>query len=188
MADLILASGSLRRKELLEHLRSDFKIISPDIDESVGQNESAQNYVQRLAQEKAQTVLKQYPHAIVIAADTSICIDNEILGKPECKTHAFEIWKKLSGRMHEALTGVCVASERGLEYCVVTTQVKFQKLDCDDMECYWATGEPLGKAGAYAIQGIGARYIPSIIGSYTNVVGLPLHETAMLLQTIEALN
>lgn len=188
MAHLILASGSLRRKELLLHLRSDFVIISPDIDESIQKNEQAENYVQRLAQEKAQTVLRQSPHAIVIAADTSICIDGEILGKPESKAHAFQIWEKLSGRAHQALTGVCVASERGLEYCVVTTQVEFQKLDVHDMECYWATGEPQGKAGAYAIQGRGAQYIPQIIGSYTNVIGLPLHETAVLLKTIEALN
>jgi len=173
MADLILASSSPRRRELLAQLGLAFEICSPDIDETALPGESAAVYVERLARVKAEAVQLQYPDAVVIAADTSLGLDGKILGKPESKQHAFEIWGKISGR-------ICSI--------VVRTQVEFQTLSQSDMESYWATGEPLGKAGAYAIQGIAARYIPRIDGSYSNVVGLPLYETVQLLQAVKALN
>lgn len=184
MAHLILASSSPRRKELLEQLGLKFDIFSPDIDESVHEAEQAHQYVLRLAEQKAHAVLANYQDSIVIAADTSLSLDGIIIGKPESKQHAFEIWQSLSGRTHDVLSGVCVASQNKSLSTVVKTQVEFQTLSQHDMEQYWLTGEPEGKAGAYAIQGIAAKFIPRIVGSYTNVVGLPLHETANILNLI----
>jgi septum formation protein len=188
MAHLILASSSPRRRELLQQLGLVFDIYSPEIDESVQAGESVAAYVERLACAKARAVAGRYPEAIIIAADTSLGVDNEILGKPESKQHAFEMWEKISGRKHDVYTGVCVHTNHEKYSIVVRTQVEFQRLNQHDMQSYWATGEPLGKAGAYAIQGIAARYIPKIEGSYSNVVGLPLYETVQLLQMVKALN
>lgn len=189
MARIILASSSPRRKELLEQVGLKFEIFSPDIDESVCIGESADHYVQRLAQQKAQAILAQFPDAIVIAADTSLVLDHKIIGKPESKQHAFEIWTALSDRQHDVLSGVCVRSSEcdpnTIQSMVVRTKVYFQKLSQLDMEQYWATGEPIGKAGAYAIQGYAAQFIPRIEGSYSNVVGLPLYETLQLLKNID---
>ncbi|WP_445116284.1 Maf-like protein [Acinetobacter sp. WZC-1] len=188
MANLILASGSPRRRELLQQLGLVFQIHAPDIDESVHEGEWADHYVSRLAETKARTVLSTFPEACIIAADTSLAVDGQIIGKPESKQHAFEIWHLLSGRQHDVLTGVCVATREKIVSCVVWTQVEFQQLSLSEMEDYWATGEPLGKAGAYAIQGIAAQFIPRIAGSYSNVVGLPLYETKQLLKAVKAFN
>lgn len=188
MALIVLASSSPRRRELLLQLGLAFDIYSPDIDESILANERVEAYVERLARAKAQAVQQKYPEAIIIAADTSIGIDGQILGKPESKQHAFSIWQMLSGRKHDVFSAVCVSTKHQISSIVVQTQVEFQPLSLNDMEEYWATGEPIGKAGAYAIQGIAARYIPRIEGSYSNVVGLPLYETVQLLQTVKALN
>ena len=188
MAHIVLASSSPRRRELLLQLGLEFDIYSPDIDESVLYNEQVDAYVERLAHSKAEAVRQKFPDAIIIAADTSLGVDDQILGKPESKQHAFAMWKMLSGRKHDVFSAVCVSTKQQISSIVVRTQVEFQPLSLNDMEEYWATGEPIGKAGAYAIQGIAARYIPRIEGSYSNVVGLPLYETAQLLQTVKALN
>lgn len=185
MANIVLASSSPRRKELLQQLGLDFEIYSPDIDESVHENEFVHQYVERLAREKAQAVLKLFPEVIVIAADTSLGLDGQIIGKPESKSHAFEIWKQLSGRWHDVFSGICVATQQQMLSRVVQTQVEFQHLTTQDMEDYWTTGEPVGKAGGYAIQGIASQYIPQIQGSYSNVVGLPLYEFAQLLKRVK---
>lgn len=185
MAHIVLASSSPRRKELLQQLGLDFEIYSPDIDESVHENELVHHYVERLAREKAQTVLKLFPEAIVIAADTSLGLDGQIIGKPESKNHAFEIWKQLSGRWHDVFSGLCVATQQQMLSQVVQTQVEFQRLTTQDMEDYWTTGEPVGKAGGYAIQGIASQYIPQIQGSYSNVVGLSLYEFAQLFKRVK---
>lgn len=181
---LILASSSPRRRELLQQLGLEFRIVSPDIDESVYPNESATVYVQRLAEQKAQAVLSQYQDSVVIAADTTVCIDGEIIAKAENQAQAMEIWQKLSGRTHQVLTGVCVATRHKQFSQVVTTEVEFKVLTLQEMQAYWETGESIGKAGAYAIQGIASQFIPRICGSYTNVVGLPLYETMQLLKQI----
>ena len=189
MARIILASSSPRRKELLEQVGLKFEIFSPDIDESVCIGESADHYVQRLAEQKAQAILAQFPDAIVIAADTILVLDHKIIGKPESKQHAFEIWTALSDRQHDVLSGVCLLSSQcdpnTIQSMVVRTKVYFQKLSQLEMEQYWATGEPIGKAGAYAIQGYAAQFIQRIEGSYSNVVGLPLYETLQLLKNID---
>ena len=179
MAHLILASSSPRRRELLTQLGLSFDVYSPDIDESVHLGENVAHYVQRLAQDKAAAVIAKFPDALVIAADTSLGVDGQILGKPESKAHAFAMWQMISNRQHDVFSGVCVRTKQ---------QIQFQALSTQDMEDYWATGEPLGKAGGYAIQGIAARYIPKIHGSYSNVVGLPLYETVQLLTAFKALN
>ncbi|MFT4020730.1 MAG: Maf family nucleotide pyrophosphatase [Acinetobacter sp.] len=188
MAKLILASSSPRRRALLQQLALPFEVYSPNIDESVIELEQAQQYVYRLAIAKAEAVLHHFPDCTVIAADTTIAVEGEIIGKPASKAHAFDIWHRLSGRCHDVLTGVCVANRAQLHCEVVTTCVEFQTLSLQDMERYWATGEPQGKAGAYAIQGIAAQFIPKIQGSYSNVVGLPLHETALILKAFKVLN
>lgn len=186
MANIILASSSPRRQELLQQLGLDFQIFSPEVDETVLAGETVEHYVERLARNKAKVVLTRYPESIVIAADTSLSFAGKIIGKPESKQHAFEIWSALSGHWHDVLSGLCVAQSSKMLSTVVKTQVELQVLSHAEMEKYWATGEPIGKAGAYAIQGIAARYIPQIRGSYSNVVGLPLHETAQLLESIKA--
>lgn len=188
MANLILASSSPRRQELLQQLGLQFAIHSPEIDESLMADETAPDYVRRLAQQKAQAVLAKYPDAVVIAADTTLSLAGQIIGKPENKQHAFQIWSMLSGRWHSVFTGVCVATQAQIQHIVVETRVEFQTLSLEEMQRYWATNEPLGKAGGYAIQGIAAQYIPRIEGSYSNVVGLPLHETVQLLKAVHVLD
>lgn len=185
MARIILASSSPRRKELLQQLGLDFEIYSPDIDESVREGEIVEQYVERLARAKAHAVLGLFPDAIVIAADTSLSFAGKIIGKPQSKQHAFKIWSTISGQWHDVYSGICVATSIQCLSDVVRTQVELQQLSLVDMEKYWATGEPVGKAGAYAIQGIAAQYIPKIRGSYSNVVGLPLYETAQLLESVK---
>jgi len=188
MANIILASSSPRRRELLLQLGLHFDTYSPKINEAILQHEPVEHYVDRLSVEKANIVLEKFPDAVIIAADTSLEIDQRILGKPKSKQHAFEMWTLISGREHHVYTGVCVQTKQQKLSIVVSTKVEFQQLSQKDMEYYWATGEPIGKAGAYAIQGIAAQYIPKIIGSYSNVVGLPLFETRQLLQTVGALH
>ncbi len=185
-SSLILASSSPRRQQLLAQVGLQFEVFAPDIDESWLVNETPTAYVERLAQQKAQTVLALFPDAIVIAADTSLDLDGQIIAKPESKQHAFDIWRQLSGRCHDVLTGVCVACHGKQHSLVVRTEVHFQILSEHDMQCYWRTGEPQDKAGAYAIQGFAAQYVTHIVGSYSNVVGLPLQQTVQLLQQIQA--
>lgn len=187
MENLVLASSSPRRRDLLAQLGWSFEICSPDIDESLCSNESAAEYVARLAQEKARAILQLNAQAVVVAADTTVSIDDQILAKPENRAHAFEIWSRLSGRTHTVLTGVCVATTEHCLHQVVATQVEFQNLSLADMQSYWETGEPVDKAGGYAIQGIAAQFIPRIIGSYSNVVGLPLYETRQMLLKVKAM-
>ena len=185
--NIVLASTSPRRKALLEQVGLTFSTASIDIDESVQQHESPVAYVLRLARAKA---LAAVPHfsaqTILIAADTTVTIDNHILGKPLDREDAFAMWQKLSGRVHQVITGVAVAQAGRIVTCSVSTDVEFSPLSAAQMQEYWASGEPLGKAGGYAIQGRGAAFIPRIHGSYSNVVGLPLVETLALLDEITA--
>lgn len=182
MSDLILASGSPRRRDLLLQLGLDFEICVANIDETVHGDEHASDYVQRLAAEKAAYIATQYSGAFVLGADTCLSVMGEIVGKPQSKQHAFEIWQRLAGRYHDVFTGICICIDGKTYVDLVQTRVKFAQLSLDEMHRYWASGEPADKAGAYAIQGLGAQYIPEIIGSYSNVVGLPLYETHQLLQ------
>ena len=183
---IILASSSPRRRELLQQMGIDFEVNSFEIDESPHLHESPADYVVRLAIEKAQAAIRQLPvDTIVIAADTTVTIDGQILGKPANQAEAFAMWQRLSGRDHFVMTGVAVAKNQTVLHRRVTTEVHFAHLTHDDMLAYWQTGEPVGKAGGYAIQGKGAAFIPKIHGSYSNVVGLPIFETLDLLKEFD---
>lgn len=183
---IVLASSSPRRRELLQQIGLEFEVNSFEIDESPYLHEAPADYVVRLAIEKARAAIGQLPtDTIVIAADTTVTIDGQILGKPVSQADAFAMWQRLSGRDHFVMTGVAVAKNQIVLHRRVTTEVHFAHLTPANMLAYWQTGEPIGKAGGYAIQGKGAAFIPKIHGSYSNVVGLPIFETMDLLREIQ---
>ena len=180
MADFILASASPRRKELLGRLGIDFDIIVSEADESaIPKDIPVKLYVQELAMLKAAATAKQVlknKKAYVIAADTVVTLDGEAMGKPKDAEDAFNILKSLSGREHEVYTGICVMRIKDAKtVCrAVKTDVRFKELTDEKIRAYIAIGEPMDKAGAYGIQGIGAVLVDGISGDYFNVVGLPL--------------
>lgn len=179
---LYLASTSPRRRELLAQIGLAFHVLKVDIDESTRPGEAPTDYVGRLAREKAAAGLAQAGEGVVIAADTSVVLDDAILGKPASLDEALAMWARLSGREHRVLTGVAVASRERVEAQVVATRVRFRPLREAELRAYWASGEPCDKAGGYGIQGLGAVFVTGIDGSYSNVVGLPLAEAAALLE------
>lgn len=171
---LILASRSPRRSELLVAAGISFEVLAADIDETPHGNESPAAYVERLAIEKARAVHAWRPAARVLGADTTVTIDGEILGKPVDEADARRMLRLLSGRAHDVHTGVALVSAAGVRSAVDTTRVWFRSMTDDDISWYVTTGEPVDRAGAYAIQGFASRFIPRIEGSYSNVVGLPV--------------
>ena len=174
---LILASKSPRRSELLTAAGISFEVLAADIDETPLPNESPPAYVERLAIAKAQAVFAMRPNlpeARVLGADTTVTIDGEILGKPVDEQDAVRMLRLLQGRAHEVHTGVALVSAHGTRSAVDTTRVWFDAMTDKDISWYVATGEPVDRAGAYAIQGFASRFIPRIEGSYSNVVGLPV--------------
>lgn len=186
MTELLLASGSIRRKELLDQIGLQYHSASMDIDESVHANEKAHDYVLRLAKEKAIAGLNVYPDKLILAADTTVVVSGKILGKPENDQMAYEMLKLLSGTTHEVLTGISVAKFINevieIESQVVVTEVRFSVLTEQQIMQYIKTKEPMGKSGAYGIQGKAALFVEYLKGSYSNVVGLPLAETGKMLQ------
>jgi septum formation protein len=173
----VLASGSPRRRELLEGLGVRFAIRSADIDETPSPGEAPEAYVLRLAREKARAASR--PGEVILAADTTVVIDGEILGKPLDDADAERMLRLLSGREHEVLTGVAVldATEAGrgrIASGLARTAVRMAPLTREEIAWYAATGEPLDKAGAYAIQGLGSLFVEAVSGNYSNVVGLPI--------------
>lgn len=184
---IVLASSSPRRRELLQQVGVEFEVKAFEIDETPHLHEAPADYVVRLAIQKANAAIIHLPaDTIVIAADTTVTIDGQILGKPGSQAEAFAMWQRLSGRTHFVMTGVAVARNSRVLHRRVTTEVHFTYMSVSDMQSYWHSQEPLGKAGGYAIQGLGAAFIPKIHGSYSNVVGLPLFETLDLLNDIKA--
>jgi septum formation protein len=180
MADrhrLVLASGSPRRRRLLELLGVPFDVLPADVDEAPLPGEAPTRHVLRLASAKANVVAPRCPDGLVVAADTVVDLDGRILGKPTDASDAARMLRALSGREHLVHTGVVVADD--VE--VVTTVVRFVELFPADVERYVAGGEPLDKAGAYAIQGAAAAFVREVRGSVTNVIGLPLAEVRRLL-------
>lgn len=191
---LILASASPRRRELLAQAGYVFAVEAADVDESVRAGEDAGTYVKRLAEEKARAVLARYAGPtrdgeavsngppgseaalplIVLGADTTVVCDGEILAKPADAEDAKRMLRRLSGRVHEVLTGVAVATRAGVVSGVETTSVTFAEIPEAELDFYCATQEPMDKAGAYGIQGYAARWIPRIDGDYFNVMGLPI--------------
>ncbi len=178
---LYLASTSPRRRELLQQLGLSFSVLKIDVDETRMAGESPEQYVARLAEAKARAGLMMVPEGIVIAADTTVALDDDELGKPATEADAVAMWARLSGRGHRVLTGVAVGQGNDVRVQVVATSVRFRDISTEEMRAYWASGEPVDKAGGYAIQGRGAVFVTGIEGSYSNVVGLPLTETAALL-------
>lgn len=178
---IILASGSPRRLSLLQQLGLQVEVQAADIDESVIGDERAPEYVVRLASEKALKVASTKPQNLVIGADTAIEVDNRILGKPVDQADGVGMLQNMQGRSHSVYTGVAITGEGRIETTLIQTRVWLRSLTDAEINAYWATGEPTGKAGSYAIQGAGAVLVQRIEGCYFNVVGLPLHETSALL-------
>jgi septum formation protein len=186
---MILASASPRRRELLTQAGYVFSVEAADVNESVRAGEEPGAYVRRLAEEKARAVLARHAEPtlideadkdgapgflVVLGADTTVVCDGEILAKPEDAEDAKRMLRRLSGRVHEVLTGVAVATHTGVVSGVEATEVTFSEIPEAELDLYCATAEPMDKAGAYGIQGYAARWIPRIDGDYFNVMGLPI--------------
>jgi septum formation protein len=184
MRRLVLASASPRRRELLTQAGFTFQVHPAHIPEDPRPDEDPIAYVVRLAREKAQTVFNELndSKATVLGADTTVTLDNHILGKPQDEADAARMLRMLSGRTHRVITGVAVVTAESAEVAAEVTGVRFLALSDEDIAAYIATGEPTDKAGAYAIQGRAARWIPRIEGCYFNVVGLPLSLVSTMLE------
>jgi septum formation protein len=195
---LVLASASPRRRELLTQAGFSFQVHPAHIPEDPHEGEDPIAYVTRLAREKAQAVFGELTTAngspknqspgdssslAVLGADTTVTLDNHILGKPEDAADAARMLRLLSGRTHRVITGVALVTAEGAEVAAEATAVRFLSLSDEEIAAYIATGEPMDKAGAYAIQGLAARWIPRIEGCYFNVVGLPLALVSALLES-----
>jgi len=187
MAALFLASASPRRRELLTQIGVPFELLSITLDETPLPAERPEAYVQRLAREKALAgwAAVNDDSAAVLGADTTVVIDERILGKPADRAEGLLMLESLSDREHHVLTAVALATRDACEVRLVTSRVRFRRIERAETEAYWASGEPCDKAGGYAIQGWGAVFVAELRGSYSAVVGLPLCETAQLLDQAE---
>lgn len=184
---IYLASRSPRRGELLRQIGVDFDVLPSDVDESVHPGEAPEHYVLRLAREKAETCLRRIaldrlPAMPILAADTTVCADGEILGKPENKEEACAMLRRMSDRWHSVHTGIALAWDDKVEVAISSTQVEMAPLTEAEIAAYIASGEPHDKAGSYGIQGLAGAFIRRIEGSFTGVMGLPVYEAAQLLK------
>lgn len=187
---LVLASASPRRKELLSILVKDFEVLPADIDETPNHQEKAEDYVVRMAVEKAKAASLKYKQqcssntsAVFLASDTSVVVDGCILGKPTSLEDSRYMLRLLSGRSHQVITSLCLCNlehEHVATQCVIS-DVLFREISDVEIDQYWKTNEPQDKAGSYGIQGLGSVFVRSVSGSYSAVVGLPLYETSQLL-------
>lgn len=190
MSQLILASQSPRRAELLTQMGLPYEVHVADIDESRLSDEPPSAYVERLAREKCVRGLELAKASsaeffAAVGADTIVLLDDEILGKPRGLTEGTAMLRRLSGRTHEVLSGVAVGDGVRLESTVVSSRVTFRSLDEAEIAAYWATGEGADKAGSYGIQGIGGILVERLEGSFSAVMGLPVQETEALLQSLD---
>lgn len=182
---IYLASGSPRRRELLQQIGVAFRVVGAELDETAFPGESPLAYVSRLAEAKAGAGWERSRDlgaAPVLAADTAVVLDARILGKPKGLNDAMAMLLELSGRTHQVLTAVALRTAAGTRVEVSHSTVTFRPIDAGEARAYWETGEPFDKAGGYAIQGYAAIFISDLKGSYSGVMGLPLFETAALLQ------
>jgi septum formation protein len=192
---LVLASASPRRQDLLRSAGISFSVQAANINETPLVGELARDYARRLAREKALAVARLHPKSFVLGADTSVVIDEDILGKPKDAEDAVRMLRLLSGRTHEVITGVSLVMPMSsgelhpqqLRTEIQSTQVTMTDLSEHEIRKYVASGEPMDKAGAYAIQGIASRWIPRIEGDYSNVVGLPVELVYRMLREAEAI-
>ncbi len=181
---LHLASQSPRRRELLARLGVDFGLVEVDVPEQRAPGEPPEDYVRRVAREKAGAGLLEVvavPGAVVLGADTEVVLDDEVFGKPRDAADAAAMLRRLSGRTHEVISAVSLVSAGREAQVVSISRVGFAPLDEQEIAAYVASGEPMGRAGAYAIQGGAERFVSRLEGSFSGVMGLPLHETARLL-------
>jgi septum formation protein len=192
MESIILASASSRRQELLTQIGVRFTVRSQYIDESIRIGELANDYVSRMAQEKANSALsalcvtKDSSDTLVLAADTSVVCDATVLGKPRDEADAVDMLRRLSGREHRVLSAVTLSTQDKQRTVLSESRVRFREISIEEAQQYYRSGEPLGKAGAYAIQGYAAVFVEQLVGSYSGVMGLPLFETAQLLAQFSA--
>ncbi|ELY6246568.1 septum formation inhibitor Maf [Cronobacter universalis] len=188
MTDLYLASGSPRRQELLGMLGVTFERLVPGVEEQRAPQEAPQDYVTRLARDKARAGMALAARDLpVLGADTIVVLDGDVLEKPRDAAHAAEMLRRLSGQTHEVMTAVALADKQRVRERLVITRVTFRALTAQDIAAYVESGEPMDKAGAYGIQGLGGCFVRRIEGSYHAVVGLPLVETWELLSEFNSL-
>ena len=180
---LILASSSPRRQELLAQMGLGFQVYAPEVDEDL--EGSPEQVVRALAERKALAAARQYPQSAVLAADTLVHLAGQLLGKPRDLKDAARMLRLLSGQWHEVVTGVCLVVNGALDTAHATTRVLFSPMTESEIRFYCDSNEPMGKAGAYAIQGLGSMFVEEIRGNYTNVVGLP---TALVRQMLKKAN
>jgi septum formation protein len=184
---LVLASASPRRQELLRNAGIEVVVHPTDIVEVPQAGETPRASAERLASEKAAAIASQYPERFILGADTIVVVNGEMLGKPSDAEDAKRMLRLLSGRQHEVITGVCLIGPEFREVSSETTTVQFSELTQPEIAYYVSTGEPMDKAGGYAIQGIASRWIPRIEGDYSNVVGLPVARVYQMLRKRGAL-
>lgn len=179
-----LASASPRRRQLLEQLGLRFEVVVADVDESLRPGESAEDYVSRVAEAKARAVVQHLksPTLPVLAADTAVVLDGIILGKPKDRSDGIAMLGRLAGRCHQVLSAVALWHADRVRMTVSRSRVAFRAISQEEAAAYWASGEPADKAGGYGIQGLGGVFVESLEGSYSGVMGLPLFETAALLE------
>ncbi|EOU9604448.1 nucleoside triphosphate pyrophosphatase [Cronobacter dublinensis] len=188
MTELYLASGSPRRQELLGMLGVSFERLVPGVEEQRAEKEAPQDYVTRLARDKARAGVALAARDLpVLGADTIVVLDGDVLEKPRDAAHAAEMLRRLSGQTHQVMTAVALADSLRVRERLVITRVTFRALTAQDIAAYVESGEPMDKAGAYGIQGLGGCFVRSIEGSYHAVVGLPLVETWELLSEFNSL-
>jgi len=183
---LVLASASPRRQELLRNAGFTFEVQPADIPEDALPEEAARDCAERLARDKALAVARQRPHDLVLGADTVVVVDGQLLGKPTDAADAARMLRMLSGREHQVITGVCLVVSGQSSVASETTLVTVNELTDQDIADYVASGEPMDKAGAYAIQGPASRWIPRIEGDYSNVVGLPVALVFRMLREVSS--
>ncbi|MFT4412795.1 Maf family protein [Fredinandcohnia humi] len=177
MQNLVLASGSPRRKELLHNLKLSFDVSVSNIDESIDETLPAEELVMKIAEKKAKAVAVQHPDSFVIGADTAVLFQNQFLGKPKNEQDSIKVLKALSNQTHEVVTGVAIIHQESHILFVEKTEVTFWELSDEEIAEYVASGEPRDKAGSYGIQGLGSALVKHIKGDYFNVVGLPISRT-----------
>ena len=181
---LLLASASPRRRELLAAAGIAVEVDPVEVDETPGEGEPPEAYVARVAESKAEAGARKHPDRVVLAADTTVTIDGELLGKPSDRLEAARMLRRLSGRTHDVLTAVVLVGRGTHQAHLERTAVTMRALSEAEIAWYVDSGEPLDKAGAYAIQGLASRFITRIDGSYTNVVGLPVPAVVDLLRRV----
>jgi len=185
MPRVLLASASPRRAELLAAAGITCDVAPADVDETRFPGEPPAVYCERLARAKADAVAARAPDRVVLAADTIVVVDGDVFGKPVDQADARRMLEHLSGRSHEVMTGVAVAAAGTVRTAVERTEVEFIPLTPAEITCYVSTGEPMDKAGAYAIQGLASRFVARISGSYSNVVGLPVARVYQLVGDVD---